>query len=181
MKNLPNILTLSRVIFLPLLLFMILSSNFQLNMYSVLLFIAISFTDFLDGFIARNQGSTSDFGKMLDPIADKLLVVGVLTSLMITGTIEDLNIVPALLIISREIFISGLREFAANSKLENTIEVSNIGKIKTALQMMSLTLILLSISFQNSIVILNIGIILLWASMILTLISGFKYYRTIFN
>ena len=118
---------------------------------------------------------------MLDPIADKLLVVGVLTSLMITGTIEDLNIVPALLIISREIFISGLREFAANSKLENTIEVSNIGKIKTALQMISLTLILLSISFQNSIVILNIGIILLWASMILTLISGFKYYRTIFN
>jgi CDP-diacylglycerol--glycerol-3-phosphate 3-phosphatidyltransferase/cardiolipin synthase len=150
-------------------------------MYSVLLFIAISFTDFLDGFIARNQGSTSDFGKMLDPIADKLLVVGVLTSLMITGTIEDLNIIPALLIISREIFISGLREFAANSKLENTMEVSNIGKIKTALQMISLTLILLSISFQNSIVILNIGIILLWASMILTLISGFKYYRKIFN
>ena len=137
MKNLPNILTLSRVIFLPLLLFMILSSNFQLNMYSVVLFIAISFTDFLDGFIARNQGSTSDFGKMLDPIADKLLVVGVLTSLMITGTIEHLNIIPALLIISREIFISGLREFAANSKLENTIEVSNIGKIKTTLQMIS--------------------------------------------
>ena len=175
MKNLPNILTLSRVIFLPLLLFMILSSNFQLNMYSVVLFIAISFTDFLDGFIARNQGSTSDFGKMLDPIADKLLVVGVLISLMITGTIEHLNLIPALLIISREIFISGLREFAANSKLENTIEVSNISKIKTALQMISLTLILLSISFQNSIILLNIGIILLWASMILTLISGFKY------
>ena len=181
MKNLPNILTLSRIILLPLLLFMILSSNVQLNIYSVVLFIAISFTDFLDGFIARNQDSTSDFGKMLDPIADKLLVVGVLISLMITGTIEDLNIVPALLIISREIFISGLREFVANSKIENMIEVSNIGKIKTALQMISLTLILLSISFQNSIILLNIGIILLWASMILTLISGFKYYRTIFN
>ena len=181
MKNLPNILTLSRVIFLPLLLFMILSSNFQLNMYSVVLFIAISFTDFLDGFVARNQGSTSEFGKMLDPIADKLLVVGVLISLMISGTIEQLNIIPALLIISREIFISGLREFAANSKIESPIEVSTIGKIKTALQMISLSLILLSISFQDSIVILNIGIILLWASMILTLISGYKYYRTIFN
>ena len=181
MKNLPNILTLSRVILLPLLLFMILSSNSQLNMYSVVLFIAISFTDFLDGFIARNQGSTSDFGKMLDPIADKLLVVGVLISLMITGTIEHLNLIPALLIISREIFISGLREFAANSKVESSIEVSKIGKIKTTLQMISLTLILLSISFQNSIVILNIGIILLWTSMILTIISGFKYYRTIFN
>ena len=181
MKNLPNILTLSRVLCLPFLLFMILSSNFQWNMYAVVLFVAISFTDFLDGFIARNQGSTSDFGKMLDPIADKLLVVGVLTSLMITGTIENLNIIPALLIISREIFISGLREFAANNKVKSSIAVSKIGKIKTALQMISLTLILLSISFQNSILILNIGIILLWSSMILTLISGYKYYRTVFN
>ncbi len=181
MKTLPNILTLSRVLFLPFLLFMILSSNFQLNMYAVVLFVAISFTDFLDGFIARNQNSTSDFGKMLDPIADKLLVIGVLTSLMITDTIEHLNIIPALLIIFREIFISGLREYAANSKVDSSIEVTNIGKIKTALQMISLTLILTSISFQNSIVILNIGIILLWASMILTLISGYKYYRTIFN
>ena len=181
MKNLPNILTLSRVLFLPFLLFMILSSNVQLNMYAVVLFVAMSLTDFLDGFIARNQGSKSDFGKMLDPIADKLLVVGVLISLMIADTIEYLNIIPALLIISREIFISGLREFAANSKVERSIEVSNIGKIKTALQMISITLILLSISFQNSIVILNIGVILLWTSMILTLISGYKYYRIIFN
>jgi phosphatidylglycerophosphate synthase len=100
---------------------------------------------------------------------------------MITGTIEHLNLIPALLIISREIFISGLREFAANSKVESSIEVSKIGKIKTTLQMISLTLILLSISFQNSIVILNIGIILLWSSMILTLISGYRYYRTVFN
>ena len=181
MKNLPNILTLSRVLFLPFLLFMILSSNIQLNMYAVVLFVAISFTDFLDGFIARNKGCTSDFGKMLDPIADKLLVVGVLISLMIEGTIEHLNIIPALIIISREIFISGLREFAANSKVESSIEVSNIGKTKTAFQMISITLILLSISFEDSIVILNTGIILLWTSMILTLISGYKYYRIIFN
>ena len=181
MKNLPNILTLSRVLFLPFLLFMILSSNVQLNMYAVVLFVAMSLTDFLDGFIARNQGSKSDFGKMLDPIADKLLVVGVLISLMIADTIEYLNIIPALLIISREIFISGLREFAANIKVERSIEVSNFGKIKTGLQMISITLILLSISFQNSIIILNVGVILLWTSMILTLISGYKYYRIIFN
>ena len=181
MKNLPNILTLSRVLFLPFLLFMILSSNIQLNMYAVVLFVAMSLTDFLDGFIARNQGSKSDFGKMLDPIADKLLVVGVLISLMIADTIEHLNMIPALLIISREIFISGLREFAANIKVERSIEVSNFGKIKTGLQMISITLILLSISFQNSIIILNVGVILLWTSMILTLISGYKYYRIIFN
>ena len=180
MKNLPNILTLSRILLLPLLLFMILSSNYQLNIYAVLLFILISFTDFLDGFLARRQGSTSAFGKMLDPIADKLLVVGVITALVINGSIENLNIIPAFLIIFREIFISGLREYAANSKLEVSINVSNIGKVKTAIQMISLTLILASALIEDSILILNIGIILFWASMLLALISGYKYYRAIF-
>ena len=180
MKNLPNILTLSRILLLPLLLFMILSSNYQLNIYAVILFILISFTDFLDGFLARYQGSTSEFGKMLDPIADKLLVVGVITALVINGSIENLNIIPAFLIIFREIFISGLREYVANSKLEVSINVSNIGKVKTAIQMMSLTLILASALIEDSILILNIGIILLWASMLLALISGYKYYRAIF-
>jgi len=180
MKHLPNILTLSRILLLPLLLFMILSSSYQLNLYSVILFIFVSFTDFLDGLIARYHGSTSEFGKMLDPIADKLLVVGVLTVLMINGTIAHINIIPALLIIFREIFISGLREYAANIKLEGTIDVSRIGKVKTAIQMISLVLILFSASIENSIFILNIGIILLWASMVLALISGYKYYRAIF-
>ena len=180
MKNVPNILTLSRILLLPLLLFMILSSNYQLNIYAVILFILISFTDFLDGFLARRQGSTSAFGKMLDPIADKLLVVGVITALVINGSIENLNIIPAFLIIFREIFISGLREYVANSKLEVSINVSNIGKVKTAIQMMSLTLILASALIEDSILILNIGIILLWASMLLALISGYKYYRAIF-
>ena len=180
MKNVPNILTLSRILLLPLLLFMILSSNYQLNIYAVILFILISFTDFLDGFLARRQGSTSAFGKMLDPIADKLLVVGVITALLINGSIENLNIIPAFLIIFREIFISGLREYVANSKLEVSINVSNIGKVKTAIQMISLTLILASALIEDSILILNIGIILLWASMLLALISGYKYYRAIF-
>ncbi len=117
---------------------------------------------------------------MLDPIADKLLVVGVLTVLMINGTIAHINIIPALLIIFREIFISGLREYAANIKLEGTIDVSSIGKVKTAIQMISLVLILFSASIEYSIFILNIGIILLWASMVLALISGYKYYRAIF-
>ena len=180
MKNVPNILTLSRILLLPLLLFMILSSNYQLNIYAVILFIIISFTDFLDGFLARHQGSTSEFGKMLDPIADKLLVVGVITALVINGSIENLNMIPAFLIIFREIFISGLREYVANSKLEVSINVSNIGKVKTAIQMISLTLILASALIEDSILILNIGVILLWASMLLALISGYKYYRAIF-
>ena len=117
MKNLPNVLTISRIVLLAPLLIMIYLPNDQLNLISVVLFILIALTDFFDGFFARRQNITSEFGKMLDPIADKLLVVGVLIVLMIKGTIEDLSILPALLIIFREIFMSSQkRNFIFNSK-----------------------------------------------------------------
>ena len=181
MKNLPNVLTISRIVLLAPLLIMIYLPNDQLNFISVILFILIALTDFFDGFFARRQNITSEFGKMLDPIADKLLVVGVLIILMIKGTIEDLSILPALLIIFREIFISGLREFAANRNSHASIDVSQVGKLKTAIQMLSLLLILSSLVLKNLTILLNIGIIFLWISMVLTLISGYKYYKSVFN
>ena len=181
MKNLPNVLTISRIVLLAPLLIMIYLPNDQLNFISVILFILIALTDFFDGFFARRQNITSEFGKMLDPIADKLLVVGVLIVLMIKGTIEDLTILPALLIIFREIFISGLREFAANRNSYASIDVSQVGKLKTAIQMLSLLLILSSLVLKNLPILLNIGIIFLWISMVLALISGYKYYKSVFN
>ena len=181
MKNLPNVLTISRIVLLAPLLIMIYLPNDQLNLISVILFILIALTDFFDGYFARRQNITSEFGKMLDPIADKLLVVGVLIVLMIKGTIEDLSILPALLIIFREIFISGLREFAANRNTQASIDVSQVGKLKTAIQMLSLLLILSSLVLKNLIILLNIGIIFLWISMLLALISGYKYYKSVFN
>ena len=181
MKNLPNVLTISRIVLLAPLLIMIYLPNDQLNFISVILFILIALTDFFDGFFARRQNITSEFGKMLDPIADKLLVVGVLIILMIKGTIEDLSILPALLIVFREIFISGLREFAANRNTQASIDVSQVGKLKTAIQMLSLLLILSSLVLKNLIILLNIGIIFLWVSMLLALISGYKYYKSVFN
>ena len=181
MKNLPNVLTISRIVLLAPLLLMIYLPNDKLNSISVILFILIALTDFFDGFFARRQNITSEFGKMLDPIADKLLVVGVLIVLMIKGTIEDLSILPALLIIFREIFISGLREFAANRNSQASIDVSQVGKLKTAIQMLSLLLILSSLVLKNLIILLNIGIIFLWISMLLALISGYKYYKSVFN
>ena len=181
MKHLPNVLTISRIVLLAPLLIMIYLPNDQLNFISVILFILIALTDFFDGFFARRQNITSEFGKMLDPIADKLLVVGVLIVLMIKGTIEDLSILPALLIIFREIFISGLREFAANRNSHASIDVSQVGKLKTAIQMLSLLLILSSLVLKNLTILLNIGIIFLWISMVLALISGYKYYKSVFN
>ena len=181
MKNLPNVLTISRIVLLAPLLIMIYLPNDQLNLISVILFILIALTDFFDGFFARRQNITSEFGKMLDPIADKLLVVGVLIVLMIKGTIEDLSILPAFLIIFREIFVSGLREFAGNRNSQESIDVSQVGKLKTAIQMLSLLLILSSLVLKNLIILLNIGIIFLWISMLLALISGYKYYKSVFN
>ncbi len=181
MKNLPNVLTISRIVLLAPLLIMIYLPNNQLNLISVILFILIALTDFFDGFFARRQNITSEFGKMLDPIADKLLVVGVLIVLMIKGTIGDLSILPALLIIFREIFISGLREFAANRNSQASIDVSQVGKLKTAIQMLSLLLILSGLVLKDLIILLNIGIIFLWISMLLALISGYKYYKSVFN
>ena len=181
MKNLPNVLTISRIVLLAPLLIMIYLPNDQLNLISVILFILIALTDFFDGFFARRQNITSEFGKMLDPIADKLMVVGVLIVLMIKGTIVDLSILPAMLIIFREIFISGLREFAANRNSHASIDVSQVGKLKTAIQMLSLLLILSSLVLKNLTILLNIGIIFLWISMVLALISGYKYYKSVFN
>ena len=181
MKNLPNVLTISRIVLLAPLLILIYLPSDKLNLISVILFILIALTDFFDGFFARRQNIMSEFGKMLDPIADKLLVVGVLIVLMIKGTIEDLTILPALLIIFREIFISGLREFAANRNSYASIDVSQVGKLKTAIQMLSLLLILSSLVFKHLMILLNIGIIFLWISMALALISGYKYYKTVFN
>ena len=181
MKNLPNVLTISRIVLLAPLLIMIYLPNDQLNLISIILFILIALTDFFDGFFARRQNIMSEFGKMLDPIADKLLVVGVLIVLMIKGTIEDLTILPALLIIFREIFISGLRVFVANRNSYPSIDVSQVGKLKTAIQMLSLLLMLSSIAFKHLMILLNIGIIFLWISMALALISGYKYYKSVFN
>ena len=182
MKNLPNILTIFRIISLPVLILMILSSEQEFNCYAVLLFMAVSASDFFDGYFARKMSIESSFGKMLDPIADKLFIITVIICLMINGTIVHLSLIPGFLIICREIFVSGLREYysAANSNV--VINVSNLGKIKTAIQMLSLFLILLApLSSQFSILLMNAGIVALWIAMILSVVSGYKYYKAAKN
>ena len=182
MKNLPNILTIFRIILLPVLILMILSSDQKFNFYAVLLFVAISASDFFDGYLARKMSIESTFGKMLDPIADKLFIITVIICLMINGTIVNLSLIPGFLIIFREIFVSGLREYYSTANNNAVINVSNLGKIKTAIQMLSLFLILLApLSLQFSILLMNTGIVALWIAMILSMVSGYQYYKTTNN
>ena len=128
MKNFPNILTIFRIISLPVLILMIFSSDQKFNFYGVLLFIAISASDFFDGYLARKLSIESSFGRMLDPIADKLFIISVIICLMINGTIAHLSLIPGFLIIFREIFVSGLREYYSLANSNIAINVSKLGK-----------------------------------------------------
>ena len=132
MSKLPNFLTLLRIFLLPLLIYLIIDSNSSFNLAILILFIVIALSDYFDGVIARKTNSTSEFGKMLDPIADKLFVVLLIITFIYNDYINEINLIPAYLIIFREIFISGLREYASNLPEVKKIDVSILGKYKTA-------------------------------------------------
>ena len=181
MSKLPNILTISRIVLLPVLIILIFSDSNLINFLSIVLFIVMSITDYLDGLIARKTKNTSNFGKMLDPIADKLFVVLILITFISDSMLLGIHLIPAYLIIAREIFISGLREYASSDDNNNTeIPVSNLGKYKTAAQMGGLFLILLADVYSSLLLINSFGIALLWIAMIASLYSGYQYYRKIF-
>ena len=182
MINLPNRITILRIIFIPIIIYLIILNTSASNLIALIFFITAGLSDFLDGYLARKYSITSDFGKMLDPIADKLLVILVGMALCYRGDISSINLIPFFLIVSREVFISGLREFSALKEQKISIPVSHLGKYKTAFQILALSLILINqVVSNNTLYISFLGIILLWIASILSVISGYKYYRGVFN
>ena len=144
------------------------------------LFVLASFTDFLDGLLARMYKEESKLGELLDPIADKIIVATALILLVMNGTIKNYEVIAAIIILTREILISGLREFLAIGRIK--LPVSNLAKTKTFLQMFSIAILLTGetgnkiINFQDYNA-QTIGIILLWLSSFLTLYTGYEYLR----
>ena len=144
------------------------------------LFVIASFTDFLDGLLARMFKEESKLGELLDPIADKIIVATALILLVMDGTIKNFEVIAAIIILTREILISGLREFLAKGKVN--MPVSSLAKLKTFLQMFSISILLLGdtgnkfVNFQDYNA-QTIGIILLWLSAFLTLYTGYDYLR----
>ena len=173
--NIPNLLTISRVVAVPLLvasLFFL--EGDQARWISVILFALAAISDFLDGYLARIWKQQSALGRMLDPIADKLLVGAVLLMLVYDGTIADWSIWAALIILCREILVSGLREYLAELRVK--LHVSWLAKWKTVLQMLALGLLLAGPAGETPIIdITQLGLSLLWASAILTLWTGYGY------
>ena len=179
--SLPNILTYGRIIAVPLVVFCFFiegrleSSDFA-RWTALGLFIIASITDFFDGYLARIWKQTSTIGRMLDPIADKLLVSAILLLLAADGTIAGWTLWAAIIILCREILVSGLREYLAELKV--SLPVSRLAKWKTTAQMIALAFLLAGPAGDKIMpYVTETGIVLLWLSALLTLYTGWDYFR----
>ncbi len=176
--KIPNILTIGRIIIVPVFVISFFLPGFYGDLIPFFLFIFASFTDYLDGLLARLFKEESRLGELLDPIADKILVSSALILLVMNGTIKNFEVIAAIIILTREILISGLREFLA--KVSVAVPVTSLAKLKTVLQMLSIAILLTGES-GNKIINFEdynaqtIGIILLWLSAFLTLYTGYDY------
>ena len=177
-KKIPNILTIGRIIIVPIFVITFFIPGFFGDLIPFFLFVLASFTDYLDGLLARVFKEESKLGELLDPIADKILVATALILLVMNGTIKNYEVIAAIIILTREILISGLREFLA--KISVNVPVTGLAKLKTFLQMISIAILLTGdsgnkiINFQDYNA-QTIGIILLWLSAFLTLYTGYDY------
>ena len=176
--KIPNYLTIGRIIIVPIFVFTFYLPGFYGDIIPFALFVIASFTDFLDGLLARMYKEESKLGELLDPIADKIIVATALILLVMNETIKNYEVIAAIIILTREILISGLREFLARGKIK--LPVTNLSKLKTFIQMFAIALLLTGetgnkiLNFQNYNA-QTIGIILLWLSAFLTLYTGYEY------
>ena len=173
--TLPNLLTFARIALVPVVVALFYFDRPLSNWIAASIFIVACITDYLDGYFARTLDQTTRFGSFLDPMADKLLVSATLLMLVGFGRIQGLSLIPAVVILCREILVSGLREFLAEAHV--SVPVTQLAKWKTALQMLALTLLIMgdipSLPFSLDI----LGIVGLWIAALLTLITGFDYLR----
>lgn len=172
MAKLPNWLTYGRIAAIPVIMLLLLTGHPGWRWLALLLYIAAAATDYFDGYLARKYGTVSPIGRMLDPIADKLLVGALLLVFAFDGTFGGWDLIPATIILSREIFVSGLREFMGTERI--VVPVSKLAKYKTAVQLVALgVLIAEPLVFGMR----EVSDVLLWLAAALTLITGYQYWQ----
>ena len=174
--NVSNLLTISRIIVIPIIVACLYLKSPLFGWIAFILFCSASITDYFDGYLARIRNEVSNLGTFLDPIADKLLVAAVILILTSKEVIADWETIPALIILLREIAVSGLREYLAEIKV--SVPVSKIAKLKTSLQLVALGILILSESGISIIPILFLGKIALWGAALLTLYTGYDYLKS---
>jgi len=179
--NIPNLLTYARILAVPLIVLCFFVEGrlhgSDLARWSALgIYVVASITDFFDGYLARIWNQTSNIGRMLDPIADKLLVSSILLLLAAAGTIAGWSIWAAIIILCREILVSGLREYLAMLKV--SVPVTWLAKWKTTLQMIAIGFLLAGPAGDKIIpYTTELGIILLWVAAVITMYTGYDYFR----
>jgi len=181
MLSLPNLLTLSRIVAIPLLAALLWWPGWQVGyLLAFVLYCLMGITDYFDGMLARSSGTVSKLGIFLDPIADKIMVAAVILVLTAKGVltgpyVHDLHVVAGLIILVREMAVSGLREFLGG--LQVSVPVSKLAKWKTTFQLVSLGALILGEGLPRAEWIHLLGLATLWAAAILTLITGWDYLR----
>ncbi len=182
--SLPNLLTYGRVVAVPVVVGCLFwSDQFTMRWIALGIFIAAGITDFLDGYLARALSQQSSLGRMLDPIADKLLVAAVILMLVADHSIASYSLWAALVILCREILVSGLREFLAELKV--SMPVSRLAKWKTVLQLVALGFLIAGPAGDQFLASLHlgphvatrVGLGLLWLAALLTLYTGWDYMK----
>ncbi|MBX7456949.1 CDP-diacylglycerol--glycerol-3-phosphate 3-phosphatidyltransferase [Qipengyuania sp. 1NDH17] len=190
MLNLPNILTLSRIVAIPLLAFLLWWPGWEAGyLMAFALYCAMGITDYFDGYLARTSGTVSKLGIFLDPIADKIMVAAVILVLAAQGVLRgpyvgDAHVIAGLIILVREIAVSGLREFLGG--LQVSVPVSRLAKWKTTFQLLALGSLILGQGLPDWNVMVGmveanvphtVGLITLWAAAVMTVITGWDYLR----
>lgn len=176
MWTLPNILTLSRIVVIPLLVGTFYIQQPLGSHIAFALFTLAGITDFFDGYLARATGSVSKIGQFLDPIADKLMVGAVIVMVVGTGWVNGVHVVAAVIIMCRELLVSGLREFLAG--IQVGVPVSWLAKWKTTVQMVALaSLVWAEGGAALGLPALDVGLAGLWIAAVLTLYTGYDYLR----
>ncbi len=175
--NLPNVLTYGRIAAAPLV-----GATFYIPgdwgyWIAFVIFCVASITDYFDGYFARIWEQQSALGRMLDPIADKLLVAVSILILVADGTLAGHSIWAAIIVLMREIFVSGLREFLA--ELRVSVPVSRLAKWKTTMQLVAIAALLIAPALQGakSGILIDLGLTFFWAAAIVTLYTGYDYFR----
>lgn len=183
MLSLPNILTLSRIFAVPILVFLLWPNLKPGGIQPVAidywlafaLYCLMGITDYFDGYVARTRGTVSKLGIFLDPIADKIMIAAVILLLVFTRDVDGWHVIAALIILLREIIVSGLREFLAG--LQVSVPVSRMAKWKTAAQLVAFGGLILAGALPDWALLKQAALTLLWIAAILTLITGWDYLR----
>ena len=175
-KSLPNLMTVLRLIAAPIVAVLIWLDDVDVGYAPALaLFIVASLSDFFDGWMARRMSIVSKFGAMLDPIADKVLIGVCLLSLAQVTEDGWLFFLPALVIMTREFLISGLREYMAGRSI--SIPVSQVAKWKTTLQLVAIGLLIAAPVFPGLVFVNQAGLLVLWLAAAITAHTGLTYFR----